>query len=60
MILKNNYIDVYVTAVPEVSNEVAFKDTNPPGPSFLFNHMKSSIIQTIMFLFPTNGTSWHS
>jgi hypothetical protein len=28
-----------VTAVPEVSITVAFKDTNPPGPSFLFNHM---------------------
>ncbi len=39
MTQKNNYIDVYITAVPEVSIAVKFKDTDPPGPSFLFNHM---------------------
>jgi hypothetical protein len=37
---KTNFIDVYVTVVPEISNAIAIKDTSPPGPSFLFNHMK--------------------
>ena len=35
-----NFIEVYVTAVPEVSIAIAIKDTSPPGPSFLFNPMK--------------------
>jgi hypothetical protein len=29
-----------VTAVPEIMVAIAIKDTTPPGPSFLFNHMK--------------------
>ena len=37
---KNNFIDVYVTAVPEISVAIAIKDTSPPGPSFLFNHFR--------------------
>ncbi len=37
---KNNFIDVYVTAVPEISIAIAIKDTSPPGPSFLFNHFR--------------------
>jgi hypothetical protein len=37
-----NFIEVYLTAVPEISIATAFKDTNPPppGPSFLLNYMK--------------------
>jgi hypothetical protein len=31
MTQKNNYIYIYVTAVPKVSIAVAFKDTNPTG-----------------------------
>ena len=37
---KTNFIEVYVTAVPEISTAIGIKDTNPPGPSFLFNPMK--------------------
>ena len=37
---KTNFIEVYVTAVPEISIAIGIKDTNPPGPSFLFNPMK--------------------
>ncbi len=37
---KNNFIDVYVTAVPEISVAIAIKDTSPPGTSFLFNHFR--------------------
>jgi hypothetical protein len=40
MTQKNNFIDVYVTAVPKVSIVAAFKDTNPPDLSFLFDLMK--------------------
>ena len=39
---KNNYIDAYVTTVPEISVAIATKDTTPPDPSFLFNHTKKS------------------
>jgi hypothetical protein len=34
------FIDDYITTVPKVSIAVAIKDTSPPGPLFLFNHME--------------------
>ena len=37
---KTDFIDIYVTAVPEISVAIVIKDTSLPGPSFLFNHMK--------------------
>ncbi len=57
---KTKFIEVYVTAVPEISIAIAIKDTNPPGPSFLFNHMKKSMMKPIMVLSLTNGESLHS
>ncbi len=55
-----NFVEVYVTAVPEISIAIAIKDTNPPGPSFLFNHMKKFNDEPIMVLSLTNGESLHS
>jgi hypothetical protein len=42
MTQKNIYIDVYVTAVHEISIAVTFKDTNPPGSSFLYHYVSLS------------------
>ena len=50
----NNYIDVYVTAIPEIFVAIAMNDTTPPGPSYLCNHMKKSMMKPIMLHFPTN------
>ncbi len=47
---KANCIDVYVTAVPEISIAIEIKYASPPGPSFLFNHMKKSMMKPIMVL----------
>ena len=55
-----NLIEIYVTVVPEISIAIAIKDTNPPGPSFLFNHMKKINDKPIMVLSLTNGESLHS
>ncbi len=55
-----NFIEVYVTVVPKISIAIAIKDTNPPGPSFLFNPMKKSMMKPIMVLSLTNGESLHS
>ena len=55
---KTNFIDVYVTAIPEISIAIAIKDTSPP-PSILFNHMKI-FMKPIMVLSLTNGESPHS
>ena len=57
---KTNFIDVYVTVVPEISVTIVIKDTSPPGPSFLLNHIKNSMRTRIMVLSLTNGESLHS
>ncbi len=57
---KTNFIEVYVTAVPEISIAIGIKDTNPPGPSFLFNPMKKFNDEAHMVFSLTNGESLHS
>ena len=56
---KTDFIDIYVTAVPEISVAIVIKDTSLPGPSFLFNHMKKSMRKPIMILSLKNGETLH-